>query len=1376
MIITRGTGPNQREKGECGREHLPNSFIAARRKGATRGVMWWDRGMGLERASARRRPSSSMGASESLRPEQALLAHAAQAKGSRAATPHPKLHSPSTDTGSPMEHCSREEDGGRLQRPGGGLSSVTRVVAIGAGKDEQPGHPALFLSRRLHLKKAGVLVTIILSLQAFSSLRGETTFYRDPGVHGAESGNRGVVSVRFGPVDGSCSRLLTGSSEGWRHAPDGGSDAPPDPSDAQVSAGPIAGVSESTHLSEVQRKKIQIRSDRSIHPSQSYLFGLNRSDGRPASDCLQVGAVVNWVGSWGDAEEKRRRTRRRGDDVIREYDRRPDPLLRDNLEGVARKNSLPIEISRQFHRVVMGVETPPRPGKPMTEEARDLVAEPLPVVIVTNRRRDIDAGDRAAAKIMYRIAVGINVVEETPISVAADAVIGTAAEVGAATPSPRTTRRWVLGVEVTHTTRKTMISELPLDVCVAEPPRSAYETDRRQWPMKQRAEPPFDNGVEETIPIAARTRASPPAITRRFSTRGRDHDSELPLGMKGVEETPIPIASGHAPVLPPSPAALVQGVEAEPPIRDEGSRDARYPLPRTSGILPSTRRFSTRKTIIIAAARDNVAEPPRPRIRWSSRSRPRKSRIADRRDECGQPPPRPVRWSSCCSRPRKPESPNRLRDVCGRAAAQGPEYQWSSCCSRPRKPESPNRLRDVCGRAAAQGPEYQWSSCCSRPRKPNRRCAASKNGSRYFLPGGCTRQLFINMTPALRLPDVMLLGDVYVASLSPPPFSINRELRDSLSLYQRSFHLLSCRRLPSMRDGSSFHFLFLCFFLLLPLSHNPRRRSPSISCSNPSSDAAARALEALMWPHDQDSILDEHMVGILRAHGIRRSSASGAAGQGFDPVPKGFATTADALEAGLRLPAPNHRILASPVAYFAFPDNSQLRRYLVAFRGMPLRQHRPDPQSSSARLFKGFGDTSPHDCGWKRRFFFVQRQEDRVLGAEERAHLEQLRVILPSSQAIRNMSEQWLVEAGLSPRSRGRPMVNVRTFHDSGAPRGPSPRSPAVSKRAGGGSLRTTDEGRPKKRAKAKDVVDLETPRPWPGDRTTGATTRRVLWSRPGGDREGTVLGHVGKDHRLSRMMGRSHRRERPSRVEWESPHRLPRALHPDMARDLYTLPSEALIAKSAKSVLWVSTVLRNLHYTTALLDRVHDSGRLVNGLGERNLELRRQLEEARAGAGPEAVAAAEQRAADMGAEVARLTVELEAASATEADLQKLLRTSAENRLRMEEASDWPPTSARRSRGRQGSPCRAEGSRPEKDREAVDAYKKSEGFLLGLDRTGRVSYEYGYKVALARFRACPPCSVIMGSTCPARFRSTTLPGCAHEDLFFFFLEGLPLFL
>ncbi|CAL9123166.1 unnamed protein product [Musa textilis] len=112
-----------------------------------------------------------------------------------------------------------------------------------------------------------------------------------------------------------------------------------------------------------------------------------------------------------------------------------------------------------------------------------------------------------------------------------------------------------------------------------------------------------------------------------------------------------------------------------------------------------------------------------------------------------------------------------------------------------------------------------------------------------------------------------------------------------------------------------------------------------------------------------------------------------------------------------------------------------------------------------------------------------------------------------------------------------------------------------------------------------------------------------------------------------------------------------------------------------------------------------------------------------------------------MDAEVARLTAELEAASASHASLQKLLRTEKlENCLRKTEASDLAAKLASKeaeAKASQEALAAEERLRPEREREAIERYKKSEGFLLGLDRTGRVSYEYGYKVALARFRACP---------------------------------------
>ncbi|RRT58405.1 hypothetical protein B296_00046655 [Ensete ventricosum] len=45
-------------------------------------------------------------------------------------------------------------------------------------------------------------------------------------------------------------------------------------------------------------------------------------------------------------------------------------------------------------------------------------------------------------------------------------------------------------------------------------------------------------------------------------------------------------------------------------------------------------------------------------------------------------------------------------------------------------------------------------------------------------------------------------------------------------------------------------------------------------------------------------------------------------------------------------------------------------------------------------------------------------------------------------------------------------------------------------------------------------------------------------------------------------------------------------------------------------------------------------------------------------------------------------------------------------------------------------------------RQAIDDYKGSVGFNEGLKRMGRVSYEYRYRVALARFRALHPDSEV----------------------------------
>ncbi|XP_064983817.1 uncharacterized protein LOC135624290 isoform X2 [Musa acuminata AAA Group] len=130
-------------------------------------------------------------------------------------------------------------------------------------------------------------------------------------------------------------------------------------------------------------------------------------------------------------------------------------------------------------------------------------------------------------------------------------------------------------------------------------------------------------------------------------------------------------------------------------------------------------------------------------------------------------------------------------------------------------------------------------------------------------------------------------------------------------------------------------------------------------------------------------------------------------------------------------------------------------------------------------------------------------------------------------------------------------------------------------------------------------------------------------------------------------------------------------ALHPDLARDLYTLTSETLLNKSAQSLVW------GLHYATALMDRVRDAGRTVGDLICRNAELSHQMAEIQAKNGPEVVAAAEERASGFEAEVVRLRSELEASQeANDAmkeangELQKLIRIErTELRLVKAEAS-----------------------------------------------------------------------------------------------------------
>ena len=92
---------------------------------------------------------------------------------------------------------------------------------------------------------------------------------------------------------------------------------------------------------------------------------------------------------------------------------------------------------------------------------------------------------------------------------------------------------------------------------------------------------------------------------------------------------------------------------------------------------------------------------------------------------------------------------------------------------------------------------------------------------------------------------------------------------------------------------------------------------PPTSPVESSAGEAARALEALMWPHDDDSTVSGSLLGGLREHySIPEDhilSAPEPGQRAYDLVPQGFALTLDVLEAGLRLPL--HPFIVSCISF-----------------------------------------------------------------------------------------------------------------------------------------------------------------------------------------------------------------------------------------------------------------------------------------------------------------------------------------------------------------------------------------------------------------------------------------------------------------------------
>ncbi|RWW85423.1 hypothetical protein BHE74_00005888 [Ensete ventricosum] len=137
--------------------------------------------------------------------------------------------------------------------------------------------------------------------------------------------------------------------------------------------------------------------------------------------------------------------------------------------------------------------------------------------------------------------------------------------------------------------------------------------------------------------------------------------------------------------------------------------------------------------------------------------------------------------------------------------------------------------------------------------------------------------------------------------------------------------------------------------------------------------------------------------------------------------------------------------------------------------------------------------------------------------------------------------------------------------------------------------------------------------------------------------------------------------------------------------------------------------------------------------------QLQEELDALKSRGGPEAVAEAEERASELREELEKIkrekAEELLRREASEKELQEVRGHlgDAQQLLREARTRAWRMDDEILQAVKD-----LESTRAELPRQSVAQYKESLGFKEGLKRMGRVTYEYGYRVALARFRARHP--------------------------------------
>ncbi|RWW37499.1 hypothetical protein BHE74_00057365 [Ensete ventricosum] len=406
------------------------------------------------------------------------------------------------------------------------------------------------------------------------------------------------------------------------------------------------------------------------------------------------------------------------------------------------------------------------------------------------------------------------------------------------------------------------------------------------------------------------------------------------------------------------------------------------------------------------------------------------------------------------------------------------------------------------------------------------------------------------------------------------------------------------------------------------------------------------------------------------------------------------------------------------------------------------------------------------------------------LSEEETVLVGRLKGILSSSRAIKEMAELWLVEAGLRPASRDqmdleelRGMPNVTS--DKVPPTRPTAREVGASptREAPKASLKRPivtpteqaedaarchkkvkvltrrhksrlGEGESHSRSKGKEPAAPSEEPEAPAESEEGGASLAHQRPRSMKDLFKTKVHKVDAGYYILLMSDLGHQDlEKEMKARWKGLKNSTKVwnnssaveeferglLHPQLARELYTLPSEVLMARAAKEMVL------SQHFQMALFDRVHDAGRLVTFMDYRIKQLQEELDAMKSNRGPEAVAKAEERASELQEELEKTKRErgdeLLRREAAEKELHKVRSHLGDAQWLLKEAR----VKARKMDDELLQAVKAlESARAELPRQSVVQYKESFGFKEGLKMMGWVTYEYGYRVALACFHARHP--------------------------------------